>query len=86
MFIQLSNADNEINVLLPVAVAVFTSVIGLIVLIVCWTLYRLIGKANARRTATILAQAVISLVGTAVIGLIAYRFAIGLQMVLSAFK
>ena len=75
-----------INVLLPFVAAVFISVVGVIAVIACWALYRLIGKANGCQLLTILLQAVISLVGTAVIGLIAFGFAVGFQTILSALK
>jgi hypothetical protein len=75
-----------INVFLPIAVGIFVCVIGVILMIAFWALYKLIGRGKAGNVLTILSQAVISLVGTAVIGLIALGFAFGLQIALSVLK
>ena len=83
---QLDSADNEFNVLLPLVGIVFISVIGLIFVVACCTIYKIVGKTNAGRIAVILSQAVISLIGTAVIGIIALGVAFGLKTILGSLR
>jgi hypothetical protein len=83
---QLNPADDEFNLLLPIIFGVIVALFGSILLLTCWLLYRHLGQSNSGRAVTIFSQAFISLIGTAVIGIISLAFAVSLQMVISLFR